>query len=107
MWRWRPAALRHWIAAEGSPQSWTQVYTDGWGPTSAILIPRSLRWARKHTQNIESKHSKLRTRIKRLGRRTMCFSKAEYLHDLVRGPSVLTPGQRLEPPKPLYERLNV
>ena len=38
-----------------------------------------------HTQKIESKHINLRTRIKRLVRRTLCFSKAERMHDLVIG----------------------
>jgi len=34
---------------------------------------------------IESKHINLRTRIKRLVRRTICFSKTEQMHDLVIG----------------------
>jgi hypothetical protein len=37
------------------------------------------------TQKIESKHINLRTRIKRLMRRTICFSKTERMHDLVVG----------------------
>jgi insertion element IS1 protein InsB len=36
-------------------------------------------------QKIESKHINLRTRIKRLVRRTICFSKTEQMHDLVIG----------------------
>jgi insertion element IS1 protein InsB len=36
-------------------------------------------------QRIESKHINLRTRIKRLVRRTICFSKTERMHDLVIG----------------------
>jgi len=32
---------------------------------------------------IESKHINLRTRIKRLVRRTICFSKTTPMHDLV------------------------
>ncbi len=38
-----------------------------------------------YTQRIESKHINLRTRIKRLVRRTICFSKSERMHDLVIG----------------------
>jgi IS1 family transposase len=34
---------------------------------------------------IESKHINLRTRIKRLVRCTLCFSKTERMHDLVLG----------------------
>jgi insertion element IS1 protein InsB len=45
----------------------------------------SLRWVKEHTQKIESKHSNLRTRIKRLVRRTLCFSKTERMPDLVLG----------------------
>ena len=33
----------------------------------------------------ESKHITLRTRIKRLVRRTICFSKTERMHDVVIG----------------------
>jgi insertion element IS1 protein InsB len=39
----------------------------------------------ENTQKIESKHINLRTRIKRLVRRTLCFSKTEHMHDLVIG----------------------
>jgi insertion element IS1 protein InsB len=38
-----------------------------------------------NTQKIESKHITLRTRIKRLLRRTIGFSKTERMHDLVIG----------------------
>ena len=38
-----------------------------------------------NTQKIESKHINLRTRIKRLMRRTICFSKTIAMHDLVIG----------------------
>jgi IS1 family transposase len=34
---------------------------------------------------LPSKHINLRTRIKRLMRRTICFSKTEQMHDLVIG----------------------
>ena len=40
---------------------------------------------KEHMQKIESKHINLRTRIKRLVRCTICFSKSEYMHDLVIG----------------------
>ncbi len=39
---------------------------------------------RAHAENREQ-HINLRTRIKRLVRRTICFSKSEYMHDLVIG----------------------
>jgi insertion element IS1 protein InsB len=40
---------------------------------------------KEHMQRIESKHINLRTRVKRLVRRTICFSKTERMHDLVIG----------------------
>jgi len=40
---------------------------------------------KENTQKIESKHINLRTRIKRLVRRTICFSKTTTMHDLVIG----------------------
>ena len=40
---------------------------------------------KENTQKIDSKHSNLRTRMKRLVRRTMCFSKTITMHDLVIG----------------------
>jgi insertion element IS1 protein InsB len=36
-------------------------------------------------QRIERKHINLRTRIKRLVRRTICFSKTERMHELIIG----------------------
>jgi insertion element IS1 protein InsB len=38
-----------------------------------------------NNQRIERKHLTLRTRIKRLARRTICFSKTELMHDTVIG----------------------
>jgi insertion element IS1 protein InsB len=40
---------------------------------------------KENTRKIESKHINLRTRIKRLVRHTICFSKTERMHDLVVG----------------------
>ena len=36
-------------------------------------------------QRIENKHLNLRTRIKRLARKTICFSKSIIMHDIVIG----------------------
>jgi insertion element IS1 protein InsB len=38
-----------------------------------------------NTQRIERKHLTLRTRIKRLARKTICFSKTKEMHDTVIG----------------------
>jgi len=42
---------------------------------------------KEHTQSIDSQPIELRTRLKRLVRRTICFSKTLTMHDLVLGPS--------------------
>jgi insertion element IS1 protein InsB len=60
-------------------------YTDGWGAYERHLDADKHRVGKDRTQKIESKHINLRTRIKRLVRRTLCFSKTEQMHDLVIG----------------------
>jgi insertion element IS1 protein InsB len=60
-------------------------YTDGWGAYERHLAPEQHVVGKQHTQTIESKHINLRTRIKRLVRRTICFSKTITMHDLVIG----------------------
>jgi insertion element IS1 protein InsB len=60
-------------------------YTDGWGAYERHLEAERHRVGKENTQKIESKHINLRTRIKRLVRRTICFSKTEQMHDLVIG----------------------
>jgi len=63
----------------------TRFYTDGWGAYERHIAPQQHTVGKQHTQKIESKHINLRTRIKRLVRRTICFSKTEHMHDLVIG----------------------
>jgi insertion element IS1 protein InsB len=53
----------------------TRFYTDGWGAYERHIAPEQHTVGKQHTQKIESKHINLRTRIKRLVRRTICFSK--------------------------------
>ncbi|MEP1079844.1 IS1 family transposase [Leptolyngbya sp. FACHB-16] len=60
-------------------------YTGGWGAYARILDEDSHEVGKHHTQKIERKHLNLRTRIKRLARKTICFSKSERLHDTVIG----------------------
>jgi insertion element IS1 protein InsB len=66
----------------------TRYYTDGWGAYERHLEAEQHTVGKDNTQKIESKHIRLRTRIKRLGRRTICFSKTERMHDLVIGLSI-------------------
>ena len=63
----------------------TRFYTDGWGAYERHIDPAQHTIGKAHTQKIESKHINLRTRIKRLVRRTICFSKTTTMHDLVLG----------------------
>lgn len=59
--------------------------TDGWGAYERNLPAEQHEIGKKKTQKIEQKHLTLRTRIKRLARKTICFSKSEEMHDLVIG----------------------
>lgn len=63
----------------------TQFYTDGWGAYERHVEPVFHTVGKVHIQTIERKHLTLRTRIKRLARKTICFSKLEWLHDTVIG----------------------
>jgi insertion element IS1 protein InsB len=63
----------------------TKFYTDGWGASERHLDAEQHQVGKENTQKIESKHINLRTRIKRLVRRTRCCSKTERRHDLVLG----------------------
>lgn len=60
-------------------------YTDGWGADARLLDEDQHVVGKQNTQKIERKHLTLRTRIKRLARKTICFSKSEWLHDIVIG----------------------
>jgi len=59
--------------------------TDGWGAYERNLPEDKHEVGKRRTQRIERKHLNLRTRIKRLARKTICFSKIEEMHDLVIG----------------------
>jgi insertion element IS1 protein InsB len=63
----------------------TRYFTDGWGAYARHVEAEKHTIGKANTQKIESKHINLRTRIKRLVRRTICFSKTERMHDLVIG----------------------
>ena len=63
----------------------TQFYTDGWGAYERHLEPMFHTVGKVNTQTIKRKHLTLRTRIKRLARKTICFSKSTWLHDVVIG----------------------
>ena len=63
----------------------TCFFTDHWGAYARHLLPEVHVLDKRNTQRIERKHVTLRTRIKRLARKTLCFSKTTELHDIVIG----------------------
>ena len=63
----------------------TRFYTDDWGAYRRHLPSDKHAIGKRNTQKIERKHLTLRTRIKRLTRKTICFSKLEKMHDIVIG----------------------
>jgi insertion element IS1 protein InsB len=60
-------------------------FTDGWGAYRRHLDPAEHEVGKRFTQQLERKHLTLRTRIKRLVRKTICFSKTIEMHDTVIG----------------------
>ena len=68
-----------------APFGITHFYTDGWGAYRRHLDPSTHTVGKQQTQKIERKHLTLRTRIKRLTRKTICFSRSILMHDLVIG----------------------
>jgi len=67
------------------PFGLTRFYTDHWGAYTRQLDAEVHSPGKRHTQKIERKHLTLRTRIKRLTRKTICFSKTTQMHDIVIG----------------------
>jgi insertion element IS1 protein InsB len=60
-------------------------YTDGWGAYHRHLVPEQHVVGKRRTQQLERKHLTLRTRIKRLVRKTICFSRSVHMYDIVIG----------------------
>jgi insertion element IS1 protein InsB len=63
----------------------TKYYTDHWGAYTRHLDADAHQPGKRNTQQIERKHLTLRTRIKRLMRKTICFSRSTQMHDIVIG----------------------
>ncbi len=60
-------------------------YTDDWGAYTRNLDEDKHEVGKRNTQKIERKNLSFRTWIKRLARKTICFSKLEKMHDIVIG----------------------
>ena len=67
------------------PLGTTRFYTDDWGAYERHLSSEEHVIGKRNTQQIERKQLTLRTRIKRLARKTICFSKIENMHAIVIG----------------------
>ena len=63
----------------------TRYYTDDWGAYQRHLETDKHEIGKRNTQKIERKNLNFRTWIKRLTRKTLCFSKLELMHDTVIG----------------------
>jgi IS1 family transposase len=63
----------------------SRYYTDDWGAYERHLEADKHQVGKRNTQKIERKNLNFRTWIKRLTRKTICFSKLEILHDTVIG----------------------
>lgn len=60
-------------------------YTDGAGVYERPLPASAHTVGKANTQQSERKHLTLRTRLKRLARKTICFSTSVFMHDTVIG----------------------
>jgi insertion element IS1 protein InsB len=60
-------------------------YTDDWGAYSRHIPAHMHKVGKENTWKIERKNLNFRTHIKRLHRKTICFSKNEQIHDNVIG----------------------
>jgi IS1 family transposase len=67
------------------PFGLTHYSTDEWGAYTRHLDPEQHTVSKRGTQKIERQHLTLRTRIKRLVRKTIGFSKSTQMHDIVMG----------------------
>jgi insertion element IS1 protein InsB len=63
----------------------TRYDTDSWGAYRRHLDADAHQTGKRNTQQSERKHLTLRTRITRLVRKTICFSRSTQMHDIIIG----------------------
>jgi insertion element IS1 protein InsB len=68
-----------------APFGVTRYYSDKWGAYRRHLPAEQHTVGKRYLQKIERKHLTLRTRLKRLTRQGLCFSRSIAMHDLVIG----------------------
>ena len=68
-----------------APFNIKRFYTDDWGAYERHIDREKHEVGKRNTQKIERKNLNFRTWVKRLARKTICFSKLEKMHDIVIG----------------------
>ena len=68
-----------------APLNIKRYYTDDWGAYERHIDEEKHEVGKRNTQKIERKNLNFRAWIKRLARKTICFSKLEKMHDIVIG----------------------
>ena len=63
----------------------TAVYSDDNFAYHDVIPSHTLYTGKINTQKIERKHLSFRTRLKRLARKTICFSKSHSMHNILLG----------------------
>ena len=63
----------------------THVYSDNNFAYHDVISHKILKIGKKNTQKIERKHLTFRTRLKRLARKTICYSKSLEMHKILIG----------------------
>jgi len=82
LWRRTHATFRRLLAVlRAAGWAFEQWLTDAWGAYAVGLPAEQHLVGKGPLQRLERKHLTLRTRLKRLTRRTICFSKKQFFHD--------------------------
>lgn len=101
-WLWQaidhhPGTVRAYVFGRRTEEVWlglrrlrepfglTRYYTDYWGADERHLVPAGHCPGKRNTQQIARQHLRLRTRINRLVRQTICFSQSTQVHAIVSG----------------------
>ena len=67
------------------PYGIKKFYTDNWNPYACHIDDGKHEIGKRNMQRVKRGNLTIRTRIKRLARKTICFSKSEIMHDIVIG----------------------
>ncbi len=68
-----------------SPFNIRFIATDDWGSDKRLISPEKHRVGKIYTQRIERHNLNLRMHIKRLARKTICYSRSVDMHEKVIG----------------------